>query len=54
MINEEMTEKDIMGEDSGKDSEKKRREPRKSKKKRQPEQTLDTSELLRKKDDRSI
>ncbi len=54
VLNEDMTEKDIMGEDSGKDSEKKRREPRKSKKKRQPEQTLDTSELLRKKDDRSI
>ena len=35
-------------------SEKKRKEPRKSKKTKQSEQTLDTSQLLKKKDDRSV
>ena len=53
-LNEDMTAEDITDKDSLKKSEKKRKEPRKSKKKEQAEQTLDTSQLLRKKDDRSI
>ncbi|MDE6213425.1 MAG: hypothetical protein K2M70_08155, partial [Lachnospiraceae bacterium] len=39
---------------SSDDSQKKREEGKKSQKRRQTEQTLDTSQLLRKKDDRSI
>ncbi|MDE6740493.1 MAG: hypothetical protein K2K07_15525, partial [Lachnospiraceae bacterium] len=48
-VNENTAEKNY-----SKDMKKKRREPKKSKKKEQSEQTLDTSQLLRKKDDRSI
>ena len=47
--NENTAEKDY-----SKDLKKKKREPKKSKKKGQSEQTLDTSQLLRKKDDRSL
>lgn len=46
---EETAEKDLV-----KAPEKKRREGKKTKKKEQTEQTLDTSELLRKKDDRKV
>ncbi|MDE7259073.1 MAG: VWA domain-containing protein, partial [Lachnospiraceae bacterium] len=48
-VNENTAEKDY-----SKDLKKKRRAPKKSKKKEQSEQTLDTSQLLKKKDDRSI
>ena len=47
--NEELTKKD-----SFKDTEKKRKETKKAKKVKQSEQTLDTSQLLKKKDDRKI
>ena len=53
-LNVDMTAEDLTDKDSLKNSEKKRREPKKSKKKQQSEQTLDTSQLLKKKDDRSI
>ena len=53
-LNEDVTTEDITDKDSLKKSEKKRKEPKKSKKKEQSEQTLDTSQLLRKKDDRSL
>ena len=53
-LNEDMAAEDITDKNSLKNSEKKRIEPKKSKKKQQSEQTLDTSQLLKKKDDRSI
>ena len=54
VLNEDMSKKDITDNDSLKISEKKRREPKRPKKKEQSEQTLDTSQLLKKKDDRFI
>ena len=51
---EDMTENDSLRTDSLGNVEKKKREARKSKKTERGEQTLDTSELLKKKDDRRI
>lgn len=47
-------EKNMVERDSQRVSEKKRREEKKPKKKQQSEQTLDTSQLLKKKDDRKL
>ena len=51
---EDITENDTLRKDSLGNVEKKKREVRKSKKAERSEQTLDTSELLKKKDDRKI
>ena len=53
-MSQDMPKGGITEKDSMKGSEEKRREKSKTKKTKQSEQTLDTSQLLQKKDDRRI